>query len=523
MTTLSEPASTPPARAAVDRRLHPLSWLFVLIQQLKSFALPLVVLLLTGRGNSQELYGLYGVGVLVVMSVVRYFTYRFRLDQNGIVIRSGLLQTTSRDIPYERIHNVSLHQSLFHRLCGVAELRLESAGGGKAEAEMRVLSVADAQALELLIRQRGAAAATEQDSTGGMVAPAPAATLLAMDTGEVVRLGLISNRGMVLVAAAFGAMWQFLPEPWMSDRGFRQAYGFFTREAATLVPEWLLRPAGAVIVTVIFAAGIVLVLRALSVVLALLQFHGFRLEEVGRQLRVERGLLTRVRTHVPRRRIQAWRLHESVLHRWFGRQSLRVDSAAGDPGREQQGLRDLAPIAHPDAIETLIRRVLRSEDWPPPDWRPLHASAWRRLFVVPTIVLMMVSAALTWQFGRAGLLTLALLPILVVRARSWARHAGFAEGARLIAVRTGWLSRNWQFTEIRKLQSLWITASPIDRRHGTATLWLDTAGVSTRDGTLRIPFMPASEARALYDRLAAGMDGGAQLVPPNGFDPGAGA
>src|SRR5688572_15237202 len=107
MTTLSEPASTPPADPAIDRRLHPLSWVFVLIQQLKSFAVPLLILLVTGRGNSQELYGLYGVGILVVMSVVRYFTYRFRLDQNGIVIRSGFFQTTNRDIPYERIHNVS--------------------------------------------------------------------------------------------------------------------------------------------------------------------------------------------------------------------------------------------------------------------------------------------------------------------------------------------------------------------------------------------------------------------------------
>jgi putative membrane protein len=390
-------------------------------------------------------------------------------------------------------------------VCGVAELRLESAGGGKAEAEMRVLSVADAQALELLIRQRGAAASVE--AMPGALNAAPAAALLSMNTPEVIRLGLISNRGMVLVAAAFGAMWQFMPEPWVSDRGFRQAYGFFTSEAATLVPGWLLRPAGAAIVALVFFAGIVIAVRVLSVVLALLQFHGFRLEEIGRQLRVERGLLTRVRTHVPRRRIQAWRLYETVLHRCFRRQGLRVDSAAGDPGQEQQGVRDLAPLAAPKAMETLIRRVLRSDDWPPHDWRPLHRSAWRRLFVVPSTVVMLISAALTWQFGPGGTLMLAVVPVLVLRARLWARHAGYAEGPRLIAIRTGWLTRSWQFAEIRKLQSLWITASPIDRRHGMATLWLDTAGASTRDGTLRIPFMPAPEARALYERLAAGMDG----------------
>ena len=34
-------------------------------------------------------------------------------------------------------------------------------------------------------------------------------TLLALSTGEVLRLGLVSNRGLILVAAAFGGVSQF--------------------------------------------------------------------------------------------------------------------------------------------------------------------------------------------------------------------------------------------------------------------------------------------------------------------------
>ena len=33
------------------RRLHPMSWLFVLLQQLKQFIVPLLVLLFLGRGD----------------------------------------------------------------------------------------------------------------------------------------------------------------------------------------------------------------------------------------------------------------------------------------------------------------------------------------------------------------------------------------------------------------------------------------------------------------------------------------
>lgn len=190
------------AAADAERRLHPMSWFFVLLQQLKQFIVPLLALVVFGQGDRNELWPLIGVGVLAVVSVWQYFTYRYGVSGDALVVRSGLFERSVRVIPFARIHNVALQQTLLHRLVGVAEVRLESAGGAKPEAEMRVLKLEDALALEKLVRHRGAAAAADASAE-------PVTTpLLAMDTGEVLRLGLVSNRGMILVAAAFGGMWQ---------------------------------------------------------------------------------------------------------------------------------------------------------------------------------------------------------------------------------------------------------------------------------------------------------------------------
>ena len=88
-----------------ERRLHPWSWLFVLVQQLKQFLLPLVVLLLFGRGSSpggfsNELWGLIAVGVLALISVWQYFTYRYRIEADSLVVRSGLFE---RSLPIGRL------------------------------------------------------------------------------------------------------------------------------------------------------------------------------------------------------------------------------------------------------------------------------------------------------------------------------------------------------------------------------------------------------------------------------------
>ena len=207
------PAGAPTPEAApadAERRLHPMSWLFVLLQQLKQFIVPLLALVVFGQGDADDsgygydsnLWPLIGVGVLAVVSVWQYFTYRYGVSGDTLVVRSGLFERSLRVIPFARIHNVALQQSLLHRMVGVAEVRLESAGGKKPEAEMRVLKLEDALALEALVRNRGTAA------PAATVAEPAAAPLLSLNTGEVLRHGLVSNRGLILLAAAYGGMWQ---------------------------------------------------------------------------------------------------------------------------------------------------------------------------------------------------------------------------------------------------------------------------------------------------------------------------
>ena len=102
--------------AIPEQRLHPLSWLFELFNVLRQFIVPILILLFTGQGDRYELWGLLGVGVMVPLAVARYYSFRYRIGRDRIVIRSGLLHKTVRDIAFTRIQNVTLHQGLLHRL-----------------------------------------------------------------------------------------------------------------------------------------------------------------------------------------------------------------------------------------------------------------------------------------------------------------------------------------------------------------------------------------------------------------------
>lgn len=495
-------------RATATERLHPLSWLFILLRQLRSFALPLIVLLVTGRGeqNESDLIGAIAAAALAVHAIWQYFTYRYGFLDHALVVRSGVFQRNLRLIPFERVQNVTLHQTLLHRLAGVAEVRLESAGGmGRPEAEMRVLRLDRAQALEARLRAdaQHRQSSVQADRGRADVRSEPeAAVWLDLPMPELIRLGLISNRGMVLMLAGLGVLSQSgdnLIKP-ITNEAIEIA-----SNGAELATQSHFGPVAYTLTILVALVVVVVAMRMLSIVLAILQFYAFKLIASARELRVERGLLTRLRVHLPRTKIQAFSLSETLLHRWFGRQSLRVDRASVEAMNEKLSIRDLVPIATPETMTRIVAALLPQAHWPLQRWQPLHPRAWRRKFTMPVLLVLIGCAAAIWWRGPQAAWALLLVPVLYARARVWARYSAWTLDAGVIAYRQGWLDRNWRFAEVRKLQSLRLVQSPFDRRHGMASVWIDTIGASPLEPALVIPYLDIAIAGELIERLRAQM------------------
>lgn len=506
---MSQPPPLPPSlpNRGGEHRLHPWSWLFVLLMQLRHYFLPLVALLVFGqRGDRDPMWAqlipLTAIAALVLVSVLQYLSYRYRIGSDAITVRSGLLARNRREIPFARIHNVEVRQNPLHRLFGVAELRLESAGGVRPEAEMRVLRLDQALALERLVRQRGQA---PQDADQHAAMPVPAndedeQVLLRLSAWDVVRMGLLSNRGWALAIAAVGVLFQTVPRPVMDDaiqRGGREAFGY----ASHLHP-------GMAVGFVLLAAALLLgwlSLRMLSVVLTLLRYHGFTLSERERRLTVATGLLSRTRSSVARRRIQAWTLRESTLQRWFGLRQLRIDSAAGGPSQsDDRALRELAPLAAAPACDGLVQHLLPQLHWPPAQWQAVPQRGWWRLSLSTLLFVPLLTAALYWRWGLPALALLAWLPVsLLIAHRQMARMGWHLDG-QYVAVRGGWWKRWWRWAELDKVQGLRLQRSPLDKLLGTSSLQLDTAGAHG-DVALSLRYLPQAQAQQVMEQLAAAL------------------
>lgn len=487
-----------------ERRLHPVSFLFSIAGQLRELLLPGLIVILTAgsTGGRWDTWLILLIIPYAAFSLGRCLSYRYRFDDREMVVRTGFVFRNERRIPYSRIQNVDAVQRPLHRLLRVVEVHVQTGGGAEPEAIMRVLPLAALQEMrERVAFEKGQTPAVEQAGVP------EARLLLELPAREIALRGFIENRGAVLIAAAFGVVWELglierLMELVFSDEAAGR--GVVRRIAGALLGRGFPPLRHLVIAAVAFAV-LLLVVRLVSVVESLVRLHGFKLTREGDALRAEYGLFTKVTATIPLQRIQLLTVTESPIHRWFSRLAVRVDTAGGNAQGDGAVRREaLAPILRRADLPALLAEVLPGIDATAVRWQPAAPGAVRREFVQTAVVAGVVSAACILMLG---VWSVVLLAALLALAAGYARRAvaAIGWGVRDSAVfyKSGWLWRHTSVAPFSRFQTVVLTQSPFDRRTRMARVAVDTAGAARGAHRVDIPYIDREIAGRLHRELAA--------------------
>nr|WP_051797982.1 PH domain-containing protein [Catenuloplanes japonicus] len=448
MTGAEAPAEAVPPR----QRLHPLS-------PLLNGARSLVVIVGAISLSQASSFGWERFAILlvviavgaVVFSLINWWNTGYHIVGRELRIHDGLIWRRTRAIPLERLQTVEVRRPLLAQLTGLAELRLEVVGGGKTEAPLAFLTVADAEALrERLVRLSGDVQTHDQlPFAGTPPAVESAESYPRNDLDLGFPLHTVRNADLVL--------------------------------SQVLTPQTLLLPLGVASVLVQFSfAGdfnpiaIFSTLAAVGgVMLAparrVLNDWSFRLADVpisgeGRGLRMAYGLLETRNQTVPLHRLQAVTVTWPLL--WRAKRWMRVRfSVAGvagpGDGNEQQSDR-LLPVGDAETGRRLTVLAMPGLDLaavrvagPPPRVRWLHPFAWSRM--------------------------------------------GVGLNRTVFTVTKGVLTRELVAVPYTRIQSVRVVQGPIQRRMRLATVHVDTVGGAGAEA----PDRDVHEAWALAAALSA--------------------
>lgn len=476
--------------------------LFLFTAQLRQFAVPVLIALVLGSRSREAAWQIYTLPLLIpyaLFVVVRYRTFNYTFGGDELVIRSGLFFKNERHVPYSRIQNLDAVQNAMHRMLGVVDVRVDTGSGAEADATLSVVSwpAYEEMRRRVLDERSIARGSGVADGTAGR-------TILALLPRDLTVLGVIENRATVLLAAVVGTLWETgMLERAVSRLGIdvagrgvlRRLFVSIFRDGTLPFDDFL--RAGAAIV------GLLLVLRVLSVIWAVVRLYGFRLTLVGADLRTEYGLLTRVSATVPLHRIQTLTVGRGLIHRWFDRASVRVETAGGDAAAQSaRGRESLAPIISEPQLPDLLRIVLPDLGLEDPIWRGPAAGAFRRELRARMVLALMGALLSAFALGWWAVAVLALFVVWGwISARVYIAHLGWAVIDGAVLFRTGWIWRNLTVARFSKVQAVSMTQSPFDRRHRMASVAVDTAGAGGASHRVHIPYLPLETATDLFGQL----------------------
>ncbi|MGH8934922.1 MAG: PH domain-containing protein [Acidimicrobiia bacterium] len=427
--------------ASERRRLHPaaalLWWLKFVWQAGLALFIGVVVLpvhpaLVLGAG---AILTLAGAGL-------RYFGFTYRLEEGALILEGGIFARWERVLPKARIQSVDVVRKLRHLLLGVAEVRVEAAGGTTTEAILTAVSVEDAERLRRLLLAR-------PEGEPGQAVP----SLVSLGPGALLVAGLTGGRVAVL-AAILGSVQEALP----GERLAALVEGVLLQAQA--------RGTGGVLLVLALLAALLLLAVLVSLVTTVVVYWDFTVRREGDRLVIERGLLGRRRAFIPLGRVQGVRVHENLLRRWLRLASATLVVAGyAHPGEERQRSGMLLPVGPRAEALGLARRLVgpqRSVTLEPPSGGGLA----RRLVYAVAVALAAALALLDW-IGYAGLL---FLPVAAGLAFGWWRALGHAHVGKHVVVRSGLAVRATTFVPVANIQHLRLTAGPLQRALGVATV-----------------------------------------------------
>jgi len=456
-----------------------------------------IIFALRAIGSYRLLLIPVGLGI-VALAIASWWRFTFQISGDELVVEQGVLSRERKTIPLGRIQAVTIEQRLLHRLFGLVQAQVETAGSSGVELTLSAIDRPRAEALRRVSTIHGAQApeATQAGADTGSIPAPPTAGVPTGDRGEEVVLTrsmgdlfkvALSSNPLVGLGTAFAGLVAFGSE--LSD-----LVGLPVDQTEEFAEELATSPARIALVVVVFIALFVVG----SLIATIVPLHELTLFRSDRGLRSAAGLLSRRERIAPRERIQLLSSAANPIQRRFGIRTVTLPTAgAGSdsdqnsslirlPGTSAGELAELHDLLLPDAepmTDTLAHGISSAA-----------IGRWTAWVGIPLALI--TGLQLTVFVGWWSLISLLWLPIAAIGARLNHRHWSWELKPDSLNVQHGPITRVRTAMPVRKTQTVRLRRSLFHRRRGLASV-----RVSSAAGSVVVPHIELAEARRLADEL----------------------
>ena len=427
-----------------------------------------------GKVDRYEIIALIVVVFTITGAVLKFFFFRFYIEENKMIIKSGWLKKTTKVIPLEKIQTVNIEQGPVHQVMSIVKLTIDTAGSQKAEASIDALHKPMAEALRhQLLSDRKVSTESEPEKQE------PIKPLVQLSGKDLLKLSISANHLetlLILLSFVVGLY-----------ENFREISTPLFTEVEDVLPTQTIYP----ILFLIIAVSIITIV--VSTARIFFTFYDFKITRNTSGLQIRSGLLNVKERLISSDKIQfvSWKANwiRKRLKLWM----LEYHIAGGDEMQKKSKVH--LPVTRSEFIPLLSKEYFELPVITNEIPIRIHPSFfWRRLLIaglLPSLIIIPLLWLAWEEFSLLFLIYTVFIGIISWQTqrkfRLWALH----EAAY---ISKGWLGEERILLQWYKMQFIEITQSMFQRKRGLASVRIHTAG-----GSINISFISVEAAQQVRD------------------------
>lgn len=394
-------------------KLHPISAIINFIKGLKELIVPLVLVIIANginfNANKNAIWDyipiiifLLVLIIYLISGIIKWWTFVYWFEENELRVEYGLFIKKKRYIPFDRIQSFNYKEGIFHRIFGLVQVMVETAGSTDGKPEVILTAITKEAAKQIEKETRKVVNGEEESGVldeENLSQEEEVEIIHKMSTKDLLLLATTSNSvGVVIagVAAAISQLAEFIPFDWIFD------------ELAAFMQF------GIVMVTMIIFFAFIIA-WGISVVITFINYYDFTVVQEKNRFIITRGLLEKKRITIPNNRVQAVKIVENPFRQLFRCATVVVESASGGFGENDQKVR-LFPLISKKNMYMPLQRLFPQLEFhgesdfvrPPKKAKPLF-------YRINLFVLIPIIALCSYFLFPYGLLSLLfVIPVMLL-------------------------------------------------------------------------------------------------------------
>ena len=486
------------AELSKPTRQSPVAVVFILLKFLRMSIRqfwPIILLLFLNTRDKMELYIAFSVLIIatynLIISLLSYYRYYFHIEGDQLIIQKGIFRKKKVSIPFDRIQTVNFEQNFLHQILQVVSLKIDTAGALGSELSIEALdrSLADDLRSYIMDQKEIAQAEDSSEAEAGVgdelkssQAKVAKILVLKLKAEDLLKVGISQNhlRTLGLMMAFLGGFYNYIDEPEVIEKIF--SFMSINRDSVwnTL---WLSIP------------FVIILSILISLFNTLLRYYDLTVWKTEKGFQLVAGLFTRKESAARYPKIQMLRWYTGPVKRIFSLFTVRLFQAAS---AEVQALQAISiPGCFEKDVEEIQQAIFPSEVLEFEHELMIDPSYVGRMTlyigILPSVLA--IAASMYWLNWYSALFLL-LIPLTYSLTYFFRKKFRLYTNAGAIKIKRGIIMTHWTMLEVYKVQSVNLTQSIYQRRHGLADVEIFTAA-----GSVEVPYLKLAEAVSIKDYL----------------------